>query len=74
MSDERVWRKGGYFSDIRPELNVEKKEIPETTLFFVNQSYLKTVKNGDIAVYNHNFIIGEIIIAGNQSNDVKLCL
>ena len=25
LSGERVWRSEGYFSDIRPELNLEKK-------------------------------------------------
>ena len=32
----------------------------------MNQGYLPTVKSGDLALYNHNFIIGQIIPAANQ--------
>ena len=70
LSGERVWGSEGYFSDIRPELNLEKKNIPENTLFYVNQSYLSTAKNGDIARYNHNFILGQIVIAANQPHNI----
>ena len=35
-------------------------------LFYVNQSYLSTVKNGDLAMYNHNFVLGQIIVVANQ--------
>ena len=60
-----------FFQDSRPELNLEKKNIPENTLFYVNQSLLSTVKNGDIARYNHNFILGQLIVAANQPSDIN---
>ena len=33
LSSETVWRSGGYFSETRPEFNLEKKDIPENCLF-----------------------------------------
>ena len=36
----------------------------------MNQSYLLTAKNGDIARYNHNFILGQIVIAANQPHNI----
>ena len=66
LSSEKVWRSECYFSDTRPELNLEKKNIPENCLFYIIQSYLSTVKNGDIAMYHDNLILGQLIIAANQ--------
>ena len=65
LSGERVWSNDGFFKDVRPDLNIEKVNMPDNTLFYVNQSFLSTVKNGDIAMYNHNFILGQIIVAAN---------
>ena len=33
---------------------------------YVNQGYLSTVKNGELAIYNHNFIIGQLVVAASQ--------
>ena len=32
----------------------------------MNQSYLSAVKNGDIAINHHNFILGQLFVAANQ--------
>ena len=48
LSGERVWKENGFFKDIRPELNLEKVNMPENTLYYVNQAFLSTVKNGEI--------------------------
>ena len=40
LNGERVWRIEGYFPDIRPKLNLEKKNIPVNCLLYINQSYL----------------------------------
>ena len=76
LSGERVWKENGFFKDIRPELNLEKVNMPENTLYYVNQAFLSTVKNGEIAMYVQNFIIGQLIFAANQSNDISeyVCL
>ena len=70
LSGEKVWKNNGFFKDIKPELNLEKVNIPENCLFYVNQSFLSTVKNGDIAMYNQNFIIGQLIFAANQPKEI----
>ena len=76
LSGERVWKENGFFKDIRPELNLEKVNMPENTIYYVNQAFLSTVKNGEIAMYVQNFIIGQLIFAANQPNDISeyVCL
>ena len=71
LSGENVWKNNGFFQDLRPNLNLEKKNIPENTLFYINQSFLSTVKNGDIAMCNHNFILGQLIVPANQPSDIN---
>ena len=71
LSGEKVWAENVFFHDIRPELNLEKVNIPENCLFYVNQAFLSTVKNGDIAMYVQNFIIGQLIFAANQPKDIS---
>ena len=71
LSGEQVWRNNGFFQDLRPDLNLEEKNMPENTLFYINQSFLSTVKNGDIEMYNHNFILGQITVAANHPSDIN---
>ena len=67
ISGERVWKSDGFFKDVRPDFNLEKRNTPENCLFYVNQSCLSTVKNGDLAMYNHNFILGQTDNCSSQS-------
>ena len=62
----------GFFKDIRPELNLEKVNMPENCLYYVNQAFLSTVKNGDIAMYVQNVIIGQLIFAANQQRHFRV--
>ena len=71
LSGEHVWKNNGFFQDLRLDLNLEKKNIPENTLFYINQSFLSTVKSDDIAMCNHNFILGQITVAANQPSDIN---
>ena len=71
LSGEKVWKENGFFKDIRPELNLEKVNMPENCLYYVNQAFLSTVKNGNIAMYVQNFIIGQLIFAANQPKDIS---
>ena len=48
---------------------LEKKNIPENSLFHVNRSYLSTVKNSDM--YHDNFILGQLTVATNQRADIE---
>ena len=70
-SGEKIWKENGFFQDVRAELNLEKVNIPENCLLYVNQGFLSTVKSGEIAMYLHNFIIGQLIIAANQPEDIS---
>ena len=76
LSGERVWKNNGFFKDVRPDLNLDKVNMPENTLFYINQGFLSTVKNGEIAMYVQNFILGQIIVAANQpkNTDEHVCL
>ena len=67
----RVWKNDGFFKDLRPDLNIEKVNMPENMLYYVNQSFLSTVKNDDIAMYNHNFILGQMLVVANQPADIS---
>ena len=71
ISGERVWRSDGYFRDVRPDLKPERRNIQENCLLYINQSFLSTVKNGKLATYSHNFIIGQIIPAANQPENIS---
>ena len=55
----------------RPELNLENKDIRENCLFSINQSYLSTVKNGEINLHHDNFILGQLIVAANQLAQIE---
>ena len=68
FSGERIWKEDGFLKDVKAELNLKKVNIPENCLLYVNQGFLSTVKSGEIAMYLHNFIIGQLIIAANQPN------
>ena len=70
LSGQKVWKNNAFFKDIKPELNLEKVNMPENALYYVNQSFLSTVNNGDIAMYNQNFILGQLIPAANQPKDI----
>ena len=71
LSGEKVWKENGFFKDIRPELNLEKVNMSENTLYYVNQAFLSTVKNSEIAMYIQNFIMGQLIFAANQPKDIS---
>ena len=70
LSGEKIWKENGFFKDIKAQLNLEKVNIPENCLLYVNQGFLSTVKSGEIAMYLHNFVIGQLIVAANQPKDI----
>ena len=70
ISGEKVWKENGFFKDIRPELNLEKVNMPENTLYYVNQAFISTIKNGELAMYVLNFILGQLIFAANQPKKI----
>ena len=70
-SGEKVWKENGFFKDVEARLNLQKVNIPENCLLYVNQGFLSTVKSGELALYLHNFVIGQLIIAANQPEDIS---
>ena len=70
LSGEKIWKKDGFFKDVRADLNLEKVNIPKNCLLYANQGFLSTVKSGEIAMYLNNFVIGQLIIAANQPKDI----
>ena len=71
VSGEKVWKENGFFKEIKPEMNIEKVNVPENTLLYINQGFISTVKSGELAMYVHNFIIGQLIVAANQLKDIN---
>ena len=63
---ERQW----FFWRYEARLETCKKNVPENCLLYINQAYLSTVKSGELTMYNHNFIIGQLIPAANQPEDI----
>ena len=66
----REWRTQGFFKNTKPDLNLEKN-IPENCLLYINQSYISTVRHGDLAVYHHNFIISQLIVAEKKAKFIN---
>ena len=48
VSSERVWKQYGFFDARKSDFNVEKVNVPENMLFYLNQSYLTVKKNKKI--------------------------
>ena len=71
VSGEKVWKESGFFKEVKPEMNIEKANIPENTLLYINQGFISTVKSGELAMYVHNFIIGQLIVAANQPENIN---
>ena len=59
-----------FFGDMKPDLKLAKKYVLENCLLYINQAYLSTVKSGELAMYNQHFIIGQLIPAANQPEDI----
>ena len=70
ISGEKVWKENGFFQEIKPEMNIEKVNIPENTLLYINQGFISTVKNGDLAMYVQNFVVGQLLVAANQPEKI----
>ena len=70
ISGERVWKEPGFFGDLRADYNMEKVNLTENSLIFINQAYLTIQKNKNIFYCNY-FSLGQIIEASNLPNDLE---
>lgn len=68
-----IWQKSGFFQDERVDFNKEKKKFPDNALIYTNQAYLSTVKSGELAIYCHNFILVQLVVAANQNIEEYVC-
>ena len=55
-----MWKDFGFFSSKICEFNIEKVNMPENTLFYVNQGY-QSYKDNKKVYYNDIFIIPQIM-------------
>ena len=58
ISGEKIWKKNGFFQMKEQISTLKRKTFLENPLCYVNQAYFFTVKGGELAIYNHNFILG----------------
>ena len=58
------------FGDEKDDFNISKNKFPENTLIYTNHATISTIK-GDLAVYNQNFIIGQLIPLQNQPPNLE---
>ena len=40
VSGEKVWKENGFFKETKPEMNIEKVNVPENTLLYINQGFI----------------------------------
>ena len=57
------------FSDERADFNLEKRNFPENTLCYIDQGYIFTVNESELAIYNHVFMT----VTLNQPKDTETC-
>ena len=67
---ERVWKAAGVFRELRTDYNMEKVNISENSIIYINQAYLTIQKNKNI-YYCDYFILGQVIEACNPPNDIS---
>ena len=64
-----LWKKHGCFGSQACDFSIEEANLPENTIFYINQGYLSYKDNKKI-YYNDIFIIGQIIPLLNQPEDI----
>ena len=64
------WKDFGFFDSEICEFNIEKVNMPENTLFYVNQGY-QSYKDNKKVYYNDIFIIAQIMPVAHQPKDIE---
>ena len=64
-----MWENNGSFLDECCNFNLEKANMPENTLFYVNQGYL-TYKDVKKCYYNEIYIVAQIMSLPHQPKDI----
>ena len=65
----KMWKNNGFFADECCDFSIEKVNMPENTLFYVNQGY-QSYKNDKKVYYNDVFIIAQIMPLAHQPKEI----
>ena len=65
-----LWENFGYFGTESCDFSIEKANLPENTIFYINQGY-QFVKDGQNVYYNDVFIIAEIMLLAQQPKEIE---
>ena len=65
-----LWRKNGFFSSQVCDFSLEKANLPESTIFYLNQVYL-SYKDNKKLYYTDFFIAGQITALLNQPENLE---
>ena len=67
-----MWSRNGFFADECCNFSLEKANLPENTLFYVNQGY-QSYRDGKKCYYNDVYIVVQIMPLAHQSKDIESC-
>ena len=70
IREQPIWKKFWLFRWWKNWFQQRKERFLENALCYVNQGCLSTVKNEALAIYNNNFIIGQLLVAANQPEKI----
>ena len=56
-----LWKEYGFFGERANDLSLSKADLPENTLFYINQGTSSVVKSGDQAIYITNVLLAQIL-------------
>ena len=65
-----MWKNNGFFFDECCYFSLEKANMPENTLFYVNQGY-QSYKDGRKCYYNDIHIVAQIMPLAHQPKDIE---
>ena len=65
-----MWKDFGFFGSEICEFNIENVNMPENTLFYVNQGY-QSYKDNKKVYYNDIFTIAQIMPLAHQPKDIE---
>ena len=64
-----MWTSNGFFADECCDFSLEKANLPENTLFYVNQGY-QFYEDGKKCYYNDIYIVAQIMPLTHQPKDI----
>ena len=65
-----MWKNHGFFGTESCDFGIEKANMPENTIFYVNQGY-QSYKGGKKVYYNDLYIIAQIMPLAQQPKDIE---